>query len=55
VVEPDLEDRPDRHVGVGVGVNSTSLAPGAWVFDWASSSMPFISGMRWSATISATA
>ena len=35
-------------------VSSTSLAPGAVAFERASSSMPVISGMRWSDTIRAT-
>ena len=35
-------------------VSSSSFAPGAWVRDSASISMPVIFGIRWSAAISAT-
>ena len=35
-------------------VSSRNLAPGAWVRACSSSSMPVISGIRWSAAINAT-
>ena len=55
VVEPDVVDRLDRHVGVGVGGEQHELrrrAPCARACS--RNSMPVIAGIRWSDAISAT-
>ncbi len=55
VVEPDLVDRPDRGLGVGVGRQQHALGlRGHLQSAWARNSTPLIPGMRWSATSSAT-